>query len=149
MQNSPNLGTHFNNIFHMIGGLPQGHEKPLKHALYNAIALFLLGVCCAVGFALFLVLDPFFKPLLWALLVGSLLHPIKYSIATRMRKWFQKMEITNRPLIVGVVTIPIDILNEISKVINRAIQDYYKVCKKFPLFLISLKLNTEGMIFFA
>ncbi|KAK9875492.1 hypothetical protein WA026_007883 [Henosepilachna vigintioctopunctata] len=68
-------------IFNIIGGgLPQGHDKPLKQALYNAVALLLLFLCCAAGWALFVILEPFMKPLMWALLVGSVLHPLKRSL---------------------------------------------------------------------
>jgi len=115
----------------MIGNLPQGHEKPLKHALYNAVALLLLFICCSVGYALFLVLEPFFKPLLWALLVGSLLHPIKYTISKQMKNWFVKLETTETPLIFGVFAIPINVINDASKMIANVINKYYKVCSLY------------------
>lgn len=127
MHNSPSINSHFNNLVHMIGNLPQGHEKPLKHALYNAVALLLLCVCCAVGYALFLILEPFFKPLLWALLLGSLLHPIKYSASESMKRWFVKLESSNRSFILGVFILPFDIVNEAYKFVGTVFHNYYKV----------------------
>lgn len=65
----------FEHVFNYL--IPQGHEKALRHALYNALALFLLMVCTSVGYAVCFIMEPFMKPLLWALLCGSVLHPFK------------------------------------------------------------------------
>jgi hypothetical protein len=68
----------FEHVFNYL--IPQGHEKALRHALYNALALFLLMVCISVGYAVCFIMEPFMKPLLWALLCGSVLHPFKVLI---------------------------------------------------------------------
>ncbi|KAJ8945745.1 hypothetical protein NQ318_012067 [Aromia moschata] len=103
-------------IFSVISGLPQGHDKPVKHALYNAVALFLLFLCCAAGYALYMILEPFIKPLMWALLVGSALHPLKRSL-----RMVETLETTNTPVIFGVILLPVNIMNDLSEFIGETL----------------------------
>lgn len=115
------------NIFNIIGGLPQGHDKPVKHALYNAVAIFLLILCCATGWALYLVLEPFIKPLLWALLVGSVLHPLKHSLRKQFEKWFQHIEESATPFLLGICVLPFGIVNNFSELIGSTLLKYLKI----------------------
>lgn len=114
------------NIFSIIGGLPQGHDKPVKHALYNAVALLLLVVSCATCWALYLVLEPFIKPLLWALLVGSVLHPLKYSLRWRFQRWFRDIEESGTPLLLGMCVLPLSIVNYVAELIGSVLWKYLK-----------------------
>ncbi|XP_057672498.1 transmembrane protein 245 [Diorhabda carinulata] len=107
------------NIFSAIRSLPQGHDKPVKQALYNTVALFLLIVCCAAGCALYIIFQSFVKPLMWALLVGSTLHPLKRSLRDRFQTWFQNLEINNTPIVFGVILVPVNIVNDISDFIGK------------------------------
>lgn len=124
-------------IFSVIGGLPQGHDKPVKHALYNAVALFLLFLCCATGYALYMILEPFVKPLIWAVLVGSALHPLKRSLRDRFQAWFEMLEVTNTPVIFGVILLPINIINDLSEFIGESLYNRIKliigVCVVIPM----------------
>lgn len=114
-------------IFKNIGSLPQGHEKPLKHALYNAVALLLLFLCCAAAWALYIILEPFIKPLIWAVLVGSVLHPLKDSLAKRFRSWFDKIDDSGTPLILGLCVIPVNIVNDLSEFIGGKLLNNIKI----------------------
>ncbi|XP_072383080.1 transmembrane protein 245 [Diabrotica undecimpunctata] len=109
------------NIFSAIRSLPQGHDKPLKQAFYNAIALLLLCVCCAAGYAVFVILEPFVKPLMWAVLVGSALHPMKRYLRDKFQTWFQTLEANNTPIVFGIILVPINIVNDISEFIGENI----------------------------
>lgn len=106
-------------IFSIIGGLPQGHDKPVKHAVYNAVALFLLFLCCGAGWALFLILEPFIKPLMWAVLVGSALHPLKRSLRMTFQSWFKTLEVKNTPVILGVFLLPVNFIDYLSEFIGN------------------------------
>lgn len=116
-----------NNVFSFISGLPQGHDKPIKHALYNALALFVLFLCCASGYALFVILGPFIKPLVWALLTGSVLHPLKYLLRNRFRQWFHSLEKSHTPAVIALVIVPINITNDVSEFIGSKLLKYLKV----------------------
>lgn len=106
-------------IFNVIGTLPHGHDKPVKQALYNAVAFFLLFICCAAGYAVYVILEPFIKPLIWAVLVGSALHPLKYSLRFKFQSWFEKLSNSNTPVVFGVVLLPLNIVNELSEFIGE------------------------------
>ncbi|XP_050296615.1 transmembrane protein 245-like isoform X2 [Anthonomus grandis grandis] len=106
-------------IFGVIGSLPQGQDKPVKQAVFNAVALFLLFLCCAAAFGLYWILEPFVKPLMWAILVGSALHPLKRSLRDRFQSWFQMLEDTNTPAVLGLVLLPINIFNDVSEIIGE------------------------------
>lgn len=114
------------NFLKGIGNLPQGHEKPLKHALYNASALLLLFLCCAAVWALYIILEPFIKPLIWAVLVGSVLHPIKDCLAKKLRSWFDKIEESNTPVLLGLCVIPVNIVNDLSEFIGSKLSSNVK-----------------------
>lgn len=127
-------------IFGIIGGLPQGHDKPVKHALYNAVALLLLFLCCAATWALFMILEPFVKPLIWALLVGSVLHPLKRSLRDKFQTWFESLEVSHTPIVLGVVLLPINIVNDLSDFIGdqllKRIKFIISVCVAIPVILL-------------
>lgn len=109
------------NIFNIISALPQGHDKPIKHALYNAVAILLLIVCCCAVCALYMILEPFIKPLIWALLVGSVLHPIKHRLAQQMRSWFELLDEFRTPVVVGICISPFKLMNNLSEFIGNQI----------------------------
>lgn len=106
-------------IFSVIGGLPQGHDKPVKHAVYNAVALFLLFLCSAATYAVYMILQPFIKPLMWAVLVGSALHPLKRSLQYRFQRWIRTLETANTPVVLGVMLLPANIFNYVSDFIGE------------------------------
>lgn len=124
-------------IFKNIGALPQGHEKPLKHALYNALALLLLFLCCAAAYALYLILEPFIKPLIWAVLVGSVLHPLKCSLAKKFHSWFTKIDESNTPLFIGLCVIPVNIVNDLSEIIGGKLINNIKIIIGFIIAILA------------
>jgi len=75
-------------VENFLSMLPMGHEKALKNALYNVLALVLSAFSILAFWTVYCVLEPFFKPLVWALLVGSVLHPFKANLSLWMRGWY-------------------------------------------------------------
>lgn len=132
-------------IFSVISSLPQGHDKPVKHAFYNAVAIFLLFLCCAAGWALYIILEPFIKPLVWALLVGSVLHPLKHKLSFQFRLWFDSLEESRTPVMIGLILLPTNIINHISELIGNKILKYWKVI----LAVIMSILIMHGVYFYT
>lgn len=127
-------------IFNVIGPLPQGHDKPVKQALYNAVAFFLLFVCCAAACAVYMILEPFIKPLIWAVLVGSALHPLKYSLRFKFQSWFDMLSSTNTPVVFGVILLPFNIINELSEFLGEHLWKRLKLilafCIAIPVIIV-------------
>ncbi|VVC90583.1 unnamed protein product [Leptidea sinapis] len=130
--------TAFDNIFNIIGGLSEGNEKPMKHGFYNAFALFVLAICCVAVYVLFLILEPFFKPLFWALLVGSLLHPFKYKLSKKIKTWFEDLEKRNSSVISGLMFIPVNVVNYASDTVGYQFREHYKTLTIALAYIISV-----------
>ncbi|XP_059481868.1 transmembrane protein 245 isoform X2 [Neocloeon triangulifer] len=107
----------FEHVFNYL--IPQGHEKALRHALYNALALFLLMVCTCVGYAVCCIMEPFMKPLLWALLCGSVLHPFKHSLVIYLKSWFLSNRDNSTPFLVGLAVTPVRMINSFSNLLGN------------------------------
>lgn len=97
-----------------------GNEKPLKKALYNGIAMLLIVGCSIAAWGVFVILEPFLKPLFWALLCGSVLHPFKYLLASQFKKWIVSAESASlkMPLIISIVSSPIKLLMDLSELVG-------------------------------
>ncbi|KAL0269708.1 UNVERIFIED_CONTAM: hypothetical protein PYX00_007348 [Menopon gallinae] len=117
----------FDNVLSFLNSIPQGHEKALKHALYNAIGLLLFFSCGAAGWGVFHILGPFVKPLMWALLTGTVLHPFKYSLAKRFEKWMQLLEESSTPVLCFFFMIPIKLVDDVSETIGSTIVSHIKL----------------------
>jgi len=113
------------NVFNILSSVPQGHEKALKQALYNAIATLLLVASLGVGFGLFYILEPFVKPLIWALLVGSVLHPLKRTIEVRLTAWMGHLGETSKPLLLAVIMVPVHFIDDVSEFVGQTIRKYF------------------------
>lgn len=103
------------NLLNMLSGFSAGHEKALKQGIYNAVALFFLCLVSAAGYGLYIILSPFIKPLVWALLCGSVLFPFKCSLATTVQSWFADVEASHSPLIVKISLLPVHIFDNVSE----------------------------------
>lgn len=118
--------TPMDNLLNMLSGLSAGHEKALKQGIYNAVALFLLCVVCSAGYGLYIVLSPFLKPLIWALLCGSVLYPFKSSLSTIVRSWFLQTEESSKPFLFSLSVLPVSIFDRLSELIGSFLQKYLR-----------------------
>lgn len=112
--------------FDVFNFLPQGHEKALKQAFYNTAAILLVLIVFVGAVAVYFVLEPFLRPLLWAVLFGSVLHPFKASLAYVFKNWLKGLQITNTPLIVGSVAVPFRFIDGMSEAVGDFLLKYIK-----------------------
>ncbi|OAF65096.1 hypothetical protein A3Q56_07174 [Intoshia linei] len=61
-------------------------ETAVKHAFYNALALLITSIFCFIVYGVYHVLEIFMRPLLWAILFGTILHPIKSNLTVKLFK---------------------------------------------------------------
>ncbi|CAG0887665.1 unnamed protein product [Cyprideis torosa] len=91
--------------------IPQGHEKPLRVGIYNAAALLFLSCVAYMVLQVYhMVLQPFTQPLLWAILCGSVLHPMKWAFASTMRSWLADVQKSSTPTSVQIALVPLGLL---------------------------------------
>uniref|UniRef100_I3JFE1 Transmembrane protein 245 n=1 Tax=Oreochromis niloticus TaxID=8128 RepID=I3JFE1_ORENI len=71
-------------------------DKNIKQAFYNTGAMIFVA---------------FLRPLLWAVLCGTFLHPFKYSLARVGRSWLSGLQDSGTPIVVGTLLVPVWCLN--------------------------------------
>lgn len=121
-----------------ISKFSQGREKAFTKAIYTSITLILIIVFTVL--VVLTILQPFIKPLLWAVLCGSVLHPFKFALSSCFKRWLCYLENSSKPLSVEIVTVPIFILSALSEFIgNLIISKFSAVC--VLIFVVSYVLS--------
>ncbi|EDO45799.1 predicted protein, partial [Nematostella vectensis] len=110
------------------------HEKALKQAFYNTVALVFVSLVGAAAVAVYFVMEPFLRPLLWAGLCGAFLHPFKRTLTRIFRGWLKSMSSSNTPLVVGAAVLPFQLLNNCSDVLGGFI------ARRFRLIVMAILL---------
>ena len=71
---------------HVFRHVPKAHEKALRQAVYNVIAVAAFGGICFAAYYVLVVLEPFLMPIFWAILTGFVIHPYKTQLADILRE---------------------------------------------------------------
>lgn len=143
------------------GGLEfQTNEKLFKQTIYNVIGIFLMISGCLATYGAFMVLNPFLKPLLWALLCGSVLYPFKVRVSKKLERGINSL---SKPSIIHVI---VDGISYPFVLYNRLSDSLYSfICRNSvpvtviivvscvhfmaPQFSVGFLWNTYQIVFFG
>lgn len=104
----------------------QSDEKTYKQAFYNVIGSFLMVVFSAASWGVFIILQPFLKPLLWALLCGSVLYPFKNRLSKKLHSW---IDVLDKPSIIHIVTdvvcFPLLLFNNVTDILGNFVCNHF------------------------
>ncbi|BES98942.1 transmembrane protein 245 [Nesidiocoris tenuis] len=109
--------------------------------MFNGLAIILVIVSAFTVCGVYFILQPFIKPLLWALLVGSTLHPIKQLIANKLRTQVDILESSSRPIYVNVLMMPLSCVNQLSDTCGDFLVTHVSIIAKFIVGLAAVALS--------
>ncbi|XP_065193852.1 transmembrane protein 245-like [Sycon ciliatum] len=111
---------------HKLAGDDADSYKTVKKALYNAAVNVSFILAAAVACALYFVFSAFTRPLLWAVMCGTFLFPMKSAAAATVLDWLASLELTDRPLLIGVLLMPFQLLKSCADLIEHIVWSNWK-----------------------
>ena len=120
--------------------LPQANEKDIKNAIFNSLTICFVILLIGTLIAVYFVLEPFLRPLLWALLIGSALFPFKHRLTRVTKAWLQDIRKSNKSVTIQSATLPFKVANWIIDGIIDIMVDYSKLLLAIFITLLTIHL---------
>ena len=120
--------------------LAQKHEEAWTQACFNAVAFVLVFITGCICLAVYYILEPFLHPLMWAVLIGMVLHPFKYASTSQIKEWLTYLDTTGIPLSLGLVLSPVFLFNWLTQYFEYCFMSSWKTIFGLVSLVVSLFL---------
>ncbi|KAK9509486.1 hypothetical protein O3M35_006794 [Rhynocoris fuscipes] len=107
------------------------NDNAFKLAIFNGIGILLVIFAIVTFCGLYFILEPFIKPLLWALLSGSALHPFKSAIARKLHTQIVALQKSPNPIYFNVLCLPFSFILNLSDALGDFIICHLSLILKF------------------
>ena len=84
-------------------------------ASFTTAGLVFVFIMGCILLSVYYILEPFLHPLLWAVLVGMVLHPFKHASTSEIHDWLAYLDNSGIPLSLGIVLSPYFLFNWLSQ----------------------------------
>ena len=106
--------------------LKRKHDDAWMQAVYNSLALVYVLIIGLVLVAVYYVLEPFLHALLWAVLVGMVLHPFKHACTSKITESLQYAQKHHLPLTLTLLLTPFSLVNWLAVSLEEFVKLYWK-----------------------
>ena len=107
-------------------------------ACYNAAALLFIFITGCILVSVYWVMEPFLHPLLWALLVGMVLHPFKHMSTSGITYWLKNVRRSGVPLSLAAIFTPLVFFNFLSCKLEHIVVKSWKAITGIALGIVVL-----------
>lgn len=114
----------------ILENLSSETDNQFKFAMYNGLATIAVLLAMVVTYGVYCILQPFIKPLIWALMWGSVLHPFKQIISDKVRTEITKLESDSKPISLNVICIPFSLISTASDGLGNCLLEHKMVLIK-------------------
>ena len=101
-------------------------EEAWMQAIYNAQALLYIFIIGCVLVAVYYILEPFLHALIWAVLVGMVLHPFKYACTSKITECLRYTQSNNLPLSLTIFFTPFILLSLLSAKLDEFVRKHFR-----------------------
>lgn len=128
--------------------VPTDREKAFKQAMTNAVAMLIVVFILVTLYAVNVVLTPFLRPLLLALLFGSFLHPMKQSLSLFFKKILKEIQEDEVPILAGFI-LPFSIINKFMERLRTMFCNYVNRVINFAKTILNGDLKSASAVCLA
>ncbi|CAI2724894.1 unnamed protein product [Schistosoma spindalis] len=122
--------------------LSHSQIKAIRQAFYNAAAFIILSFICVAILAVYYTLQVFVRPLLWAVLCGTVLYPFKNSLTDVIRGWVRRVDAEDQLLLVETVVVPFRVSNALYSILIKKMSDHWSLLKTSLFLLLAFNISS-------